>query len=517
MRSLSLPSVPAEAASSRHWPTRRSAGTSTSTKSRYWLKAIALNSAALTLIGLALYGPASWLEYGRDDDYWFVLHNATNSPEKNAQNLFEAGRFVGALISRCVFPYVDTVPELLQMRLVAILALSLSGTALSIMALRLLGAPRSRVLRVLALLVGLLALVTPAAPSAATWGVMALELWALPLGLAGGLVATCQTRVVGLRWELTAGFLVLLAALTYQPLAGACLLPVFMWSALRWAHNQPPQWRRPIVTTALLATSLTFDIVLVKFFHLAGDDRLGGHGLSESLVWFVAFLARAAAAAVPTTILSVCVSFLVLLLGLLSPVFLNRRFLALSAAVIAACLVASGTLVLGDQLPSYRQVMATQTMLWAGSLTCLVVTIQTHEKSPWLNTERLLAVLTIGATAFMAISGFRAYVYLANPNAVDWASLQCGMRQTQLTDDSVLVLSPPEASVSRVLDAEYGGIASSTPWALANIVWLADVSVNQGQLTRIVNVEKLRVVEPSATAATGPTVFKPNQHCALEP
>jgi hypothetical protein len=493
-----------------HPPARPPDRAADRTDARFWARATAFHSLVLACLGFVTYGPAVSLEYGKADDYWLLAGNAAFSPESAAQVWIEAGRFVPALMSRWLFPSVDTVPELLLLRVLAIVALALTGVVLSLTTLRLVGSPRSWVSHAVALVVGCMAMVTPAAPVAATWAVMALQLWALPLALGAGLVATTQRRLLGLRWEVVSVVLVLLATFTYQPAAAACLLGVFMWSSLRWARQEPPHWRRPALVTAFLVVALAVNVGLVKLLDWAGNERVGGNGLGESAAWFILdLIPRTIAFSVPTTLNSAGWTMVVLIAALLSPMTLDRRFLALPASVVLAWLGAAGVLVPGELFASHRLVMTPQTVLWCGSAVCAAFTLRAWAAWRPRTVTALVVALAGGASVLLGVSSYRAYVYMAKPNAVDWASVQCVLRESQpLTDRSVLTVNPHTASVSPVHSYEYGGIATSAAWVLPDMVWLAAKAVDRDALPPKVNARDLSVVEISAGDSVPPSALR---------
>jgi hypothetical protein len=342
---------------------------------------------------------------------------------------------------------------------------------------------------------------------------MAVQLWALPLALAGGLLATTERTHFGFRW-LAVGALLLLSTYTYQPAAAAALLPAFLWSAMRWAKRESPLWHRPMLVAALLLLSLASNVALVKALDWSGNDRLGGNGLAESLAWFGGeYLPRTIAFSVPTTVDSLGLSLIALAAALLSPLAIGQRFMALPCSVLIAWFAASSLVVPGELWATYRLIMTPQIMLWCGSGVCLAFTVREWHKTKPGPAKWLVVALATASVTLLCVSGYRAYVYLARPNMIDWASVQCVLRGSPpLTDRTVLVLNPFSASVSPVRSYdEYGITASSTGWALPDIAWLAAKHVGNNKAPPATHVGGYRVVKKSSLEAEAPGALRFDQ------
>lgn len=467
------------------------------------------SSLVLLVLGLGVYAPAIFLEYGRADDYWMLLQSVSARPSNMAEVWLDLGRPGSALLGTWGFSLVHTVAELSYLRLIALVALAAIGAVLSSWTHHVFGQTDSRSKLILACIPGVLVMSTPAAPSATTWAVMAAQLWALPLGVLAGIFAT-RRRVFGLRWEIPSGIALLVSVYTYQPAAAACLLPVFTWSALRWAQHEKPDWIRPLLMLAMLVIGLASNLLIVTVFHLPGAARLeaGGGGIAQSLAWFlVEFLPRTVDAGVPWSSGTAAVTALVLIAALLSPVIVGRRHLALSVAVVAAWMCSAGIVIPGELWATYRLVMTPQTVLWGGSALCLVFTVWRCRLVNPKSAKIVTAVLVAISIVSLGVAGTRAYSFLAVPNAVDWSSVRCVVDDAApLSKADRLVLNDRDASVSSVVSYdEYGVIASGIPWAIAPITWLAAREVDQDGLPPTVAADQLKVLDPRTT----PT---PSQH-----
>jgi hypothetical protein len=114
---------------------------------------------------------------------------------------------------------------------------------------------------------------------------------------------------------------------------------------------------------------------------------------------------------------------------------------------------------------SYRLLYPSQIILWSGVIFGLVLGFQ---ELPKRSNAIAISIVIILVTGFSVSSGISAYQNMAQPNIVDWASVQCKL-ETQDPDLPInaLVATDASESTSKYLSyEEYGINGSSIDWTL---------------------------------------------------
>ena len=128
-------------------------------------------------------------EFARLDDFAGLANSRTETLLDGVFHAnFQAGRFIPAVLQAFLFRLTSTVDDLQYLRYVSTAVLALGGAIIAQFSLKLLG-DKSLKNHFLAVFVGVIAITTTAAASAATWAILAAPLLALPLALMGGVFA----------------------------------------------------------------------------------------------------------------------------------------------------------------------------------------------------------------------------------------------------------------------------------------------------------------------------------------
>ena len=462
---------------------------------------------APVLLAVVTYGPAITGEYGRLDDYGYVVSSRTETLQGLRSFYLDSGRPLPALVMTILAPQVSTVEGLVWFRWACTLMIALGAVAAALMTYRL-AAPGSRfVASVLALGAAGAALSTTSSPSTVTWAILAGSAFAFPAAMAAGLLATTTFRY----WWLGSAALVAVAAFSYQHVAPAAVLPVLLWSAERWARREPPHWRRAFVVAGLAAVALAADFVLVKLRDGVGTARMTPVSTGERLGWFWdQFVPQTLDLAVPGTSTSASWSLALLAVLFLAPALAGPRHLVCSAAVLVTWAGTSVVVIPVELWASYRLASAAQFVIWVGAAACVAIGASRARWQP-VRIGGAVAGVALAACA-LVVAGQRAVDYLAVPNEVDWAAMQCVVEKDKLISGAHLVQNDFGDSTSTVLDMdEYGIIASSVPWAFPHAMWLAQTEVSDNAIPGF-GPDQL-VVEPPGSDPSGAVVVPQDTRC----
>lgn len=429
-----------------------------------------LMTAACVALGLATYGPAGLGEYGRLDDYGYVFSSRTDDLDGLSDFYLDSGRPLPAFLMTTLAPQVSTIASLVWFRGISTLMLALGAAVAAVLTLRLVGRPGSITAILLALCTAGVALSTTSSPSAATWAILAGALHAFPAAMAAGLWATTSQRY----WWVASAVLIAIAAFSYQHIAPLAVLPPMLWSAQRWAERRPARWSRTPIVGVMVVAALVANVLMVRARDGVGTSRITPVGLSERIQWFLRdLLPQTIDLGVPGTSGTLAWSAVLLVALLLAPLMAGPRYLMCSGAVVLAWAGTSMVVFPVELWASYRLASGAQYVLWVGAAVCFSIGA-IHLKNGILRSG-VVAAATCATLVSLVLAGNRAEDYLADPNEVDWAAMQCVVeRHAGLEPGARIALNNWTSSSSTVIDMdEYGIVASSVPWAYPTAMWLA--------------------------------------------
>ena len=181
-----------------------------------------------------VYYRATSLEFALLDDLAGLMNVHTSTLLDGVFHAnFQAGRLLPAVFQSLLFSLIDTVGDLQFLRYVATASIALGGAIIGLFVWSL-SPQKNWTSRLLAACVGAVAVTTTSAPSATTWAILAMPLLALPLALAGGVIATTNRRYFGLPWWSVSILLVFASAFSYQQFTPLAFLPVGMYLAVQF-------------------------------------------------------------------------------------------------------------------------------------------------------------------------------------------------------------------------------------------------------------------------------------------
>jgi hypothetical protein len=352
-----------------------------------------------------------------------------------------------------LFSLIDTVGDLQFLRYVATAAIALGGAIIALFVWSLTSNKNVGTL-ILAACVGVVSITTTSAPSAATWAILAVPLFALPLALAGGVVATTNRTYIGLPWWTLSMLLVFASAFSYQQFTPLAFLPVGMCLAVQFVSGKKTQFRRAGLIVGFILLSLMSNAALVFIIGDGAQERVLGGTLNERVRWFIGtYIPRTIDLSIPATRETGMLSLLLLVLVMLFPMILGIRYLAFTVSGITAWAMCAAT----QFWASYRLVHPAQIALWTSAAFGMVFFLcQLNRKS--------IAVFTaIGALLLIFQSQDRAWRFVALPNHGDWTTTQCLILQNPNINTFVVGEWNSSNSTVHSYD-EYGMVPSNFDW-----------------------------------------------------
>ena len=438
------------------------------------------------------------LEFARLDDLAGLMNVHTNTLLDGVFHAnFQAGRLIPAVFQSALFWLIDTVGDLQFLRYAATAAIALGGAIIALFVWSLTSNKNLGTL-ILAACVGVVSITTTSAPSAATWAILAVPLLALPLALAGGVVATTNRTYIGLPWWTLSMLLVFASAFSYQQFTPLAFLPVGMWLAVQFVSGKKTQFRRAGLIVGFILLSLMANAALVFIIGDGAQERVLGGTLNERVRWFVGtYIPRTIDVSIPATRETGILSLLLLCLVMLFPIILGIRYLAFMVSGFTAWGMCAAVAFPTQFWASYRLVHPAQIALWTSAAFGLVfVLCQFNRKS--------IAVFTaIGALLLIFQAQDRAWRFIAVPNHDDWTTTQCLILQNP--NVNTFVVGEWNSSNSGVHSYdEYGMVPSNYDWTHDLSVRTArrelneDISLFNLQIKPVmISVEDSLLLEPN--------------------
>ena len=413
----------------------------------------------------------NFLEFGRLDDFSGLFNSRTQTLTEGVfHGWIQSGRFIPAVLGSLFFNLSNTVSDLFYLRLISTAFLGLGGGVLSLFVWRLFKRDNFRSLAA-AVLVGVVAITTSAAPSAATWATFASQMPTFPLALLGGIVGTTRRKYFRLPWWISSTGLIVASAFCYQQFTPLAALPVCMWAAIQYVDKQQLFWRRIAFVLLQIAAALGLNAIYVFLFGDGAQDRVLVEPLQERIHWFIGtYIPRTIDIFIPNSQTSGIVSLLLLVALLVTPVVINRRNAVFPLATIISWCACAFVIFPTQLWASYRLIQPAQIALWSstvfGFISCLKI----------LKSRFLLHCALVVMVFALLQSDYRAFNYIARPNHYDWISTKCEIRNN--LSANTFVVNVPSLSRSKVYSYdEYGAIASNFDWALTVSIRMAQLEI----------------------------------------
>ena len=446
-----------------------------------------------------VYYRATSLEFARLDDLAGLMNVHTSTLLDGVFHAnFQAGRLLPAVFQSLLFSLIDTVGDLQFLRYVATASIALGGAIIGLFVWSL-SPQKNWTSRLLAACVGAVAVTTTSAPSATTWAILAMPLLALPLALAGGVIATTNRRYFGLPWWSVSILLVFASAFSYQQFTPLAFLPVGMWLAVQFVSGKKTQLRRAGLIVGYIFVSLLTNAAVVFMIGDGAQERVLGGTLNERVRWFVGtYIPRTIDLSIPATRETGMLSLLLLVIVMLIPIICGVRYLAFMVSGLTALAMCAAIAFPTQFWASYRLVHPAQIALWTSAAFGLVfVCCQFNKKS--------IAVFAFaGALLFVFQSQDRAWRYVALPNHDDWTATKCLILQNPNVNTFVVGEWNSSNSTVHSYD-EYGMVPSNYDWTHDLSVRTARRELNEdGSLFNLqikpvmISVEDSRLLEPES-------------------
>ena len=445
---------------------------------------------------------ANTLEFARLDDLAGLMNVHSNTLLDGVfHTSFQAGRIFSAVFQAALILFTDSVSDLKVQRFVATASLALGGAIVARFVWSL-SSKKSLGTLVLAACVGVVAITTTSAPSASTWAILAVPLLAMPLALAGGIVATTNRNYFGLPWWALSLTLVFATAFTYQQFTPLAFLPVGMWLTVQCISGQIIQFRRAVFIISCVFVTLLANAATVFLFGDGAQERVLRGSLSERLHWFFGtYVPRTIDLFIPASKETGILSLLILVVALLLPVVMGFRFLAIMVSGIASWGICVAVAFPAEFWASYRLVHPAQIALWSSAAFGLFILLSQFDK------KSIAIFAAVGALLLVFQSQDRAWRYVALPNHDDWATTKCLIFENP--DVNTFVVSEWNSSNSSVHSYdEYGMVPSNYDWTFDLSVRIVRLELNaDGESVdtsikpEMISVEDSRSLEPGTYIA----------------
>jgi hypothetical protein len=445
-----------------------------------------------------VYFRANSLEFARLDDLAGLMNVHTSTLLDGVFHAnFQAGRLIPAVFQSVLFSLIDTVSDLQFLRYVATASVALGGAMIGLFVSSL-SPQKNRTTRVLAACVGAIAVTTTSAPSATTWAILAVPLLALPLALAGGVIATSNRRYFGIPWWALSGLFVCASAFCYQQFTPLAFLPVGMWLAVQFVSDKKPDFQRAWLILGYIFASLLTNAVFVFLIGDGAQERVLGGTLNERVRWFVGtYIPRTIDVFIPATRETGMLSLLLLVIAMLTPVVLGIRYLAFMVSGVTAWAMCAVVAFPTQFWASYRLVHPAQIALWASAATGIFFVLVRLKRKSVVS----FAAICVLMLAYQSQS--RAWHYVSWPNHNDWTSTKCLISKNKAVNTFVVGEWNSSDSTVHSYD-EYGMVPSNYDWAHDLSVRTARRELNEDGALFNLQIKPVMVsVEDSNSLADG--------------
>ena len=412
-------------------------------------------------------------QFARLDDFAGLANSRTETLLDGVFHAnFQAGRFIPAVLQASLFRLTSTVDDLQYLRYISTAVLALSGAIIAQFSLKLIG-DKSFKNHFLAVSVGVIAITTTAAASAATWAILAAPLLALPLALMGGVIAVSDGKPNSIGSWLWSFAFVLAAAFCYQQFTALAVLPVALWAAVQFVETSVVHIKKLLITLAFVVFALFINAAYVFLNGDGAQERVLGGTVAERIHWFGRiYLPRTIDIFLNNSLLSGVTS-----LGLLAAIFaflavIRFRNFAFAFAAVVSWGACSAVAFPTQFWASYRLIHPSQIALWSAAAFSVAYLASR------LNSRTFVALMSLPVLLALFTTAERARLNIAIPNNVDWVSTRCKV----LNNPSVntFVVNEWNSSLSNVhLYDEFGMVPSNFDWTLALSVDFARRDLNE--------------------------------------
>lgn len=447
-------------------------------------------------------------QFARLDDFAGLANNRTETLLDGVFHAnFQAGRFVPAVLQAFLFRFTSTVDDLQYLRYISTAVLALGGAIIAQFTLKLLG-EKSFKNHCLAVFVGVIAITTTAASSAATWAILAAPLLAIPLALMGGVILVSDGKPNSIGSSMWAFAFVLSAAFCYQQFTALAVLPVAMWSAVQFVEKSVFQIKKLSIAIGFVVLALLINATYVFANGDGAQERVLGGTIAERIYWFGRIYT-------PRTIdifLNNSLAGGVFSLGILAAIFgliavVRFRNIAFAFAAVISWGACSAVAFPTQFWASYRLIHPSQIALWSSAAFSLAYFVSRYKS------RTFVALLSLPIFLAVFVTEQRARLNIAVPNNVDWVSTRCKVLNNPTVN--TFVVNDWNSSLSNVhLYDEFGMVPSNFDWTLALSVDFARRVLNEaGEANIELQKPVLIATEDISTMTSGTYVIIDHKGC----
>jgi len=424
-----------------------------------------------SLVGFFVFISSAKGSYGRVDDYTLVV-DAANKSGHIREVYFFSGRVILSLFTDFVYARATSVSHLVWLRLLGVMVLSVGAALIAYTAFSLTARQVNKMRFLFSLILGLVLFALPVSTNAATWAIMSLQLIGFPFAIYGGYLVAATKRA-NMYWKLPVAFVFLLiSTFSYQHFVMLALLPVTFAICTSWVENRNYLFSKMVLIVFGCGSSLLVNYVFLGLVESESTSRTFSSSLTESTRWFfVEFTPRSINLFLNDTMANRWISAGILLLALSVPVFVSQRFLLVSWTVMLSWFISAVVVIPIENWASYRLLFPSQVILWCGVVfEWFLLAMHKGIRPRPMFIGLFSVVLVIG----LAVSGSNAGRFFAQPNRIDWKSLNCELESRNPDDpiNALVATDAIEARSSIISYDEVGVIGSSIEWSLSNMYLL---------------------------------------------
>lgn len=414
------------------------------------------------------------------DDYRMVSSVKGMRPfiiEGHAETEFLTGRIVPAFLFDLVWIGVQSIDNLWYVRLLGLFVVAGAIVLYQVWFTRY-AAITSPFARLSIAISSFLILLLPSVAATTTWAQKATQLFALPIALLAGILATSPSLNRKRWWSIAA--LIFLSVFCYQHFAAIAVLPLAIALGIDRSMSLKPPIRHLFIVLFLILLALLANLLFVRL--LAPDvlGRVSGKSMLTRFTETLDILAKSIHIFIDKQALFVLLSGVLVSVLVIIAISIDRRSAFVGVAVVLA-IGSSAAITLGsDGDSSYRMTMPTQISLWLGLASLASFSLQACRTRVRMNFKLIALAALVVSSLIVGIENrdvVERRISLAN--AKDWSELNChlgSLDQGGSLEEVVVRLSPVPLRGAAAVASEIGLLARHVDWIFRDQWELAVIS-----------------------------------------
>ena len=448
-------------------------------RNRFALVVIPVTGVALAIIW---WFSVQHRPYAILDDYRMVTAVKGMRPlsiEGHAETEFATGRLVPALLFDLVWTGVRSINDLWYVRTIGLLVVAGTIVLYQIWFIRH-AAVTLTVAKFSIAISSFLVLLLPCVSATTTWAQKTTQLFAFPLALLAGVLATSY-RITPRRWCGIAT-LVFLSVFCYQHFVVISMLPLAIAFGIDKSKNLRPPIGRVFVLLSITIVALLTNVAFVRLVAPDVLQRVSGRTMRGRIDEALDVLGKGPHIFVEKDMSFLAISVIFISVLVVLALLMNPRSVFLCSSIVLAALWSVAITIGGDGDSSYRITFPTQLILWLGlgsvvSFSLQQSRVQFRTYNQTILVGMLLLVAVILAVESRDVVGRR----ISAANSDDWINLNCHLESLENSTalrEIVVKLSPTPLQGREAVASEIGLLARHIEWIFRD-QWALAISSNK--------------------------------------